>query len=299
LNFFDSEAEVKLDAGPTGAPNVDLRLSFPDLDQGTSIEFKAIGLSQEEIQFFQRATKILPKLSPEIGVLTNHIAVENQHPIPIPTRAERKAHAAAERKRLKALPEHIRNLNGAVIVAHYTEQRYLERVRDRIEISLRQLSNRDECWVALWWSNGAPVLAVHQVLATLDLPANVAGLMLIGAAVAIPVPEIHYYAVMLPRADQNKEEHDLSVLSLENHPLANPIFSAYERSSGVRPTLLVNPRGARGKRQHLLFRDGSRPILPFNLLIGPDPEGIREFTGSTAAHREAAGKGRSFRQGSS
>lgn len=283
LDFFDPEANVELDAGPVpGGTNADLRLTLPEIGQGISIEFKAIGLSEEEIAFFRRSAELLPRLYPEIGVLTNHIAIDNEHPIPIPSRTERKAHAAAERKRVKKLPAHIRNLNGAVIAGHFSEQRYLERVRERIETALRQLPNRDECWVALWWSNGAPTLAVQQVLASLDLPGHVVGLILLGAAVAVPVPEIHYYATMVPQEDFTGREKEPEVVSLEDHPLAESIFDAYERSSGVRPTLLVNPKAVRGKRQHLLFRDGSRPIFPFNLLISPDPEGMREFTASSA-----------------
>lgn len=141
LDFFDPEAKVELDAGPvSGGANADLRLTLPEIGQGVSIEFKAIGLSEEEIGFFHRSSELLPMLYPEIGVSTHHIAINNEHQIPIPSRDERKAHAAAQRKRVKKLPAHIRNLDGAVITAHFTEQRYLERVRRRIEESLRQMA---------------------------------------------------------------------------------------------------------------------------------------------------------------
>jgi hypothetical protein len=287
LDLFDSNAKVELDAGPLpDGPNADLRLSLSTAERGVSIEFKAIGLSEQEVEFFQQSSEILPKLSPDLGVRTNHIAMDNEHPIPVPTRAERRARASEERKRVEQLPARARNLTGAVIAAHYTEQRYLERVRERIETALRQLDPVDECWVALWWSNGAPILAVHQALTTIDLPAHVQGVILVGAAVAFPDPEIHYYAAMLPRGELAGQNENPSVISPDDHPLAGLIFGAFEGSSGVRPTFLVNPVGIRSKRQTLLFRDGNRPIFPFNLLIGPDPDGAREFTGSTTAERE-------------
>jgi hypothetical protein len=282
LDLFDSEAAVELDAGPLpDGPNADLRLSLSTGERGVSIEFKAIGLSEQEVAFFQRSSRLLPKLCPDLGVSTNHIAIDNEHPIRVPTRAERRARASEERRRVKKLPAHARNLTGAVIAAHYTEQRYLERVRERIETALRQLDPADDCWVALWWSNGAPALAVHQALTIIDLPAHVQGVLLLGAAVAFPDPEIHYYAIMLPREELADQSEDFSIVSPDDHPLAGLVFGAFERSSGVRPTFLVDPVGVRSKRQPLIFRDGKRPIFPFNLLIGPDPEGAREFTGST------------------
>ena len=67
------------------------------------------------------------------------------------------------------------------------------------------------------------------------------------------------------------------VVSLEDNPLAEPIYDAFIGSTGVRPTLLLEPTGTRGARAPLLARDGSRGIFPFNLLIGADPPGTSEF----------------------
>lgn len=135
----------------------------------------------------------------------------------------------------------------------------------------------DDSWVALWWSNGAPALSVRQVLSTLDLPKNVLGVILLGAAVAVPVPEIHYYRVVLPWEELTAIEEKPTVFSGENHPLAEPVFEAIEDSTGLRPSLIVNPYGPRRRRQRLLSRDGSRAIHPFNLLIDRDPPEMREF----------------------
>lgn len=278
LRVFDADLAIELDSRSSATgPNVDFRLKAPDLDSGISIEFKAIGLSHAEVTFFKRMAPLLPHMCPESGVLTNHIAFDNPHLPHVPSRAERRANRSQDRRRQKRLPPHIRDLHGAVVAAHDTERHYLKRVQDRIETALRQLSDRDDCWVALWWSNGAPAMAVRQAFMEIDLPKHVLGIMLFGAAVAVPSAEIHYYDVILPRKELDEREFEPPVLSLVDNPLGQPIFDAVQRSASVRPTLLLEPSGIRGQRDPLLVRDGSRPIFPFNLLIAPDPPEVRPF----------------------
>lgn len=278
LRVFDDNLEVELDSRPKRGPNVDFRLTEHSANAGASVEFKAVGLSKAEVAFFQRMAPLLPHLCPESGVLTSHIAFDNPHPPHIPSRAERRRFRRQDRRRQKQLPPHIRDLHGAVVAAHDTEQHYLKRVQARIEMAIRQLSDRDECWVALWWSNGAPAIAVGNAFTAIDLPEHVLGIMLFGAAVAVPSTEIHYYDIILPREELDAGAMETPVLSLEDNPLGQPIFDTFQRSAGVRPTLLLDPAGGpRGRRQPLLVRDGRRPILPFNLLIGPDPPEMRAF----------------------
>jgi hypothetical protein len=280
LRFFDPASEIELDwrPGRTG-PNADFRIREPGR-KAVSIEFKSIGLSDVETAFFRRAAPSLPQLCPESGIATCHVAVENPHPIHIPSRAERRAAAPEDRRRRKKLPAAVRDLRGAVIAAHYTEQKYLERVRNVVQEALRQLHSGDECWVAIWWSNGASALSVQRVLSTIELPRHVLGVMVVGAGIAFPIPAIHYFDQLLPRDELLGAVKDLPVVSLEDHHLADRIFDAFEDSTGVRPTLLLDPHGIRGKRQTLLFRDGSRRIFPFNLLIDRDPPAMRRFAGS-------------------
>jgi hypothetical protein len=286
LRFFDPNSEIELDSRPAKAgPNADFRIREPGSKSGVSIEFKSIGLSDVETDFFLRTAPVLPRLCPDSGISTTHIAFENDHPVPVPSRAERRIFAREDRRRQKKLPPHIRELHGGIVAAHYTEQRYLERVRSVVESALRQLNTRDDCWVAIWWSNGAPALSVQQVLSTINLPSQVLGVMLVGAAVALPVPEIHYYDQRLPREELLNGPIELPVVSLEGNPLAEPIFDAFERSTGVRPSLLLDPHGIRGKRQQLLLRDGSRRIFPFNLLVDADPPEMRDFVARTASDR--------------
>lgn len=278
LRVFEDDLELELDSGTSKhGPNVDFRLKEPGADPGVSVEFKAVGLSKAEVNFFQRMAPLLPELCPESGVLTSHISFDNPRPPYIPNRAERRLARRQDRRRQKRLPPHIRDLHGAVVAAHDTEQHYLKRVQSRIEDALRQLNDQDECWVALWWSNGAPAAAANRALGEIHLPDHVLGIMLFGAAVAVPSAEIHYYDIILPREHLDEWDVESRVLSLEGNPLGQPIFDAFQRSAGVRPTILLGPNGPRGKRQPLLLRDGRRPILPFNLLIGPDPSGDARF----------------------
>ncbi|HSS41186.1 MAG TPA: hypothetical protein VLK37_01390 [Solirubrobacterales bacterium] len=286
LRVFDADLMLELDSGTSASgPNADFRLKAHDSALGISVEFKAIGLSHAEIEFFQRMAPLLPDMCPESGVLTSHIAFDNPRRPHIPSRVQRRANRSQDRRRQKKLPPHIRDLHGAVAVAHDTEHHYLTRVQDRIETALRQLSDRDDCWVALWWSNGAPAIALRQAFTEIDLPEHVLGVMLFGAAVAVPSAEIHYYDIILPRNELDEREIEPPVLSLEDNPLGQPIFDALHCSASIRPTLLQHPVGIRGQRQPLLVRDGSRSIFPFNLLIAPDPPQMRSFvTQSEGSH---------------
>lgn len=285
-------ATVELDGGSLkpGSPRPDLRLKFPALGQSFSVEFKAIGLSAEETALFKKAAAVLPSMVPSFGVADLHIAAQTDQALYAPTREERRKQELENRRNQKRQPAHIRHLNAAAVAAHYTEQRYLERARDRIVDSLRQLPDAEPGWVALWWSNGAPASAIQQLLSTVDLPANILGIFLVGAAVVAPDPEIHYFQFIIPRDDEVREALP-DVVSDVGHPFADKILDQVERSTGVRPTLIVQPRGPRPKRQRLLFRDGARPIFPFNLLLMPDPPGVREavaFEGSAAEEERMA-----------
>lgn len=287
-------ATVELDGGKPkpGSPRPDLRLSFREAGQSLSVEFKAVGLSAQEIALFQKAAVVLPGMVPSFGVANLHIAAQTDQPLYAPTRDERRKQELGNRRNQKRQPAHIRHLNAAAVAAHYTEQRYLERARDRIVESLKQLPGAEPGWVALWWSNGAPASAIQQLLSTVDLPANILGIFLVGAAVVAPDPEIHYFQIIIPRDEEVRGELP-DVVSAVGHPFAGKILDEVERSTGVRPTLIVHPRGPRPKRQRLLFRDGTRPIFPFNLLLIPDPPGVREavtFEGSPADEDLVAGE---------
>jgi hypothetical protein len=93
----------------------------------------------------------------------------------------------------------------------------------------------------------------------------VLGIVVVGAAVFVPDPRIHYFAARLPRIELDAED-ELRVHSLEADATAVPVLRAFEESVGVRAVLLLEPGG----EAPILRRDGSRRIFPFNLLIGHD-----------------------------
>jgi len=134
--------------------------------------------------------------------------------------------------------------------------------------AIRQLPTHDECWVAIYWSNGAPLESVHRTLRSPEIPEHVAGIALVGCGVVFPHPEIHCFTSWLHR---NATEDDNVVVASANagqNDLAELVLKRFERSSGVRATLL-----SFGKDVALL-RDGSQRLLPFNLLLDPDPPGL-------------------------
>jgi hypothetical protein len=248
--------------------HADYRLVVHDTQLGQDIEFKALGLSQDEIAFFKQAAGVLPKLCPDTGTLTLHLMLEDGVSLSDEQIERFKAQAADSPR---DLPEHVRDLRGVVVVAHAGEQRYLERLRDRLVEALQQLPKTEEGWVAFWWTNGAPLDVVVDVMGTIDLPDHLAGVMFVGAGVAVPHSEIHYYTALASR--DAKPHSSWTVQSFAKDELrrdfGQTVLERFESSSGVRPTLIAEPTLDRPRT--LLFRDGSRPILPFNLLVDRDP----------------------------
>jgi hypothetical protein len=266
LPFFGPEAELEMDHGRRpGGPNADFRLMARGSDQGERVEFKAVGLSAAETAFFRGGAKALPRLVPGSGVVTYHLPFSESPRFPTPDEGERELLEADLRRIQSRLPDHARSLRGAVAAGYLTEDAFVGRARARIEAALRQLEGDEEAWVALWWTNGASLLSLRDALAEIRLPDHVLGLMVVGAAVIVPDPRIHYFHARLPRPDLDTEDQ-LPVLSLENDPTALPILSIFERSVGARPILLVSPDG----EVPILDRDGSRRIFPFNFMVGPD-----------------------------
>ncbi len=268
LPFFEPDAEVEMDRGSrTGGPNADFWLAATGSTEGVRVEFKAVGLSTAETSFFRAAAEVLPHLVLGSGVVTYHLPFSASPRFPTPDKREREQQQVDNRRIQSRLPEHVRDLRGAVAAGYLTEDSFVARARVRVEAALRQLEGEEEeAWVALWWSNGASLLSLRDALAQIRLPNHVLGLMVVGAAVIVPDPRIHYFHACLPRPDLDDEDR-LPVFSLEADPTAAPILSIFERSVGARPTLLVSPDDG---EVPILFRDGSRRIFPFNFMVGPD-----------------------------
>lgn len=158
-------------------------------------------------------------------------------------------------------------LSGSVIVAHGTEANYSRRVASRVSQALRQLPAADECWVALYWTNGESAPAIADQIDWSEIPGHIAGIMFVGAVVAFPHHNIDVFVQGLPRDVRSSDERVVES-ALDDH-FAATVLNRVERSTAVRVSML---RGKiRGKRRQILRRDGSERIPPFVLLIDRDP----------------------------
>lgn len=207
-------------------------------------------------------------MCPSWGFATQHIDIDRSGDLYAPSRAERRADELQNRRGMRKLPAGApRDIAAAVVAAHYSEQKYLERARDRVEEAIQQLPKGDDCWVALWWTNGAPLGSMRQLLTTIDFPPHILGIALLGAVVVFPDPEIHYYHFFIPR-DLSEDERP-KVVSLVDHFLAEKILEIVEESSGVRPTLIVHPEGHPSETTESPFSGWAAP--PLSLQPGPGP----------------------------
>lgn len=228
-----------------------------------SIEFKAIGLSDEEAEFCTRVAPVLDEVLPPEGLVTFHAALDVK-PIHIkPAQlAEIHASAAAAAKNVANYPK---GLSGVTVVGHGGEANYTRRMRLRLlnEIA-KQIPPRDEGWAAFYWTNGAPSGSLLRTIQPGDLPPGLAGIILLGDAVAFPCPSMHSFVFISPAGAEST-----ILRSGVDDKFAGRVLQRFEASSGVRADLLSTTDGQ--IRRNLIRRDGSRRILPFNLLMDSDP----------------------------
>jgi hypothetical protein len=105
---------------------------------------------------------------------------------------------------------------------------------------------------------------VQRTIPWPDVPRHVQGFILLGCGVAFPHRQIHCFVRPIPRAVDPRTELEMRSL-VGQERLAELVRDRFEASSGVRATLLTVGR------RDLVVRDGSRRILPFNLLMDRDP----------------------------
>jgi hypothetical protein len=195
--YLETGAQIVLEPARAKGRHPDFRVSSRDgppfafLPLGeasdVSIEFKALGLSDEEAAFCFRATATLRQLRPTAGFMTLHAPLDFVGAVKM-NRAERRDAAKRASQTERRVPEHARGISGVVVVARGTEEPYLHRLRMRLKEALGQLPPHHECWVAFHWSNGAPFHLVAEALRDVALPTNVGGVLLIGSAVVFPIP---------------------------------------------------------------------------------------------------------------
>jgi hypothetical protein len=261
-----ARAEIRLEEGRSGGAHADLRFL---LAAGTadSVEIKTIGLSDQEVRFCRRMAPTLRRMLPQAGMSHVHAPIDGRPPKHVG--ALRRATRRTPGKVARVAPEYPRGLRAAVIVGHGSEDAYNRRVASRTTDALRQLPEGDRCWVAVYWSNGAPIAAMQAAIDWSEIPPRVVGLMLVGQGVAFPHAQVHAFSTTIPR-DGTSHLAGLRVTSQEpdQEDLAALILRLFERSAGVRATLI------RVGSRDLIVRDGSRRVLPFNLLMDPDADEV-------------------------
>jgi hypothetical protein len=284
LELHLSDAELRLEEGKSAGAHADFRFLLRQA-KPLSVEVKAVGLSDEEAEFCERMGPSLPMLLPKEGLGHVHAPVDGDPPKL--NRDTRRFLDREAKRRQRSAPMWARGLHGAVIAAHDSEVSYARRVGQRVAKAARQLPTSDDGWVAIHWSNGAPIQLVRESIPWDEIPDHVHGVFLVGCGVVFPHRQIHCFATPLPRDLPAGAE--LGVISVDpaQDDLATLVLDLFERSSGVRATLLQ----VRG--QKLLLRDGSVRFFPFSLLMAPDPEPLGRHATDAPWMRNRPGRNRS------
>ena len=264
LRVSEQGTLFQLEADRSAGKHADFRFTS-STGVSASIEFKAIGLSDEEYSFCRRVAPAPDFLLPPYGLLTLHAQLDlNRVPLDDSKLAEMHANAA---KASAIVPDYPNGLGGVTIVGHGSEASYNRRLRLRLRNEvLRQIPKSGDAWAAFYWTNGTPISSLISELRWEEFPQGLAGIILLGDAVAFPHANIHSYIFIIPRGAVLGGQKIVSSEVSEN--LARLVAERFENSSGVRPTLLSATENRR--RVELLRRDGSRRIMPFNLLMDKD-----------------------------
>jgi hypothetical protein len=262
--------ELILEADRAAGRHADFVFAATAEEPRHSIEFKAIGLSDIEVDFCRRMAPQLPGLIPRRGIVTTHV-LETDLDLNVARAERRYMHRQAERLE-RNLPSFLRGFAAAVAVGHGTEASYVRRLRNRFGEAIDQLPRDDACWIAFHWTNGAPVALVRQALASLAVPDHIVGILLVGS-VGTPGRLDNYLVWFLAPFDEEGETEWQS----DDVELAKTIFERVNESAGVRPTHMRVPWA--GAMVDFLKRDGSRRIDPYNLVLSPDPEDVIQVGG--------------------
>lgn len=267
--FVETQTIVEMDPGRTAGAQPDLRVVVPDDPSAQYVEIKAVGLSDEEAAFCQRMAPSLASFAPSDGFVTVHSRIE--HSTPDAPRSQRRANRKGTKKQIRSvLPSWPAGVSGASIIAHGNDADYMRRVALRLRDAARQLPTQEECWVAVHWTNGAPMHDIARHIRWGEIPAHVAGLILVGTGAVFPDRTLHGYQLAIPREAEGEhrdfESRDEDPAGAE---LGRLVLDVFERASGVRATLL-RVKSPGGARRTLVLRDGSRRLSPFNLMLDRD-----------------------------
>jgi len=262
----DMELVAEPGRGAGRHPDYALRYST---GERVAVEFKALGLSDEEVAFSQSAKPLLPQLiPPQHGIVTAHI--EGSEIRGWPNRETRRRYKADAARRAKNIHSSTREIAAAVIVAQGLEETYVKRLTYRFHDAFAQLPSDHEWCVGFHWSNGAPREMVRDALSQSEPPENLVGVVFTGS-VAIPGSMENFITFIPPPfgTDRGREEWTSGNQSVD---YAKTIFTRVEESAGVRPTLIRVP--SQGRMRDFLFRGGDQRIFPFNVVLVADPRDL-------------------------
>ena len=230
------------------------------------VEFKALGLSDQERRFCRGWANVMRSLCPPRGLVTFHADIDTD-----PRRLRREELPDMDRVAAQVadlLPPALRSISGTVMVAHGSQERYIQRMVSTICEHLSQVPEAGG-WLALHWGNGAPSNAIREAVQRVDLPEHVFGVMLTGSAIVLD-GTTHHFFMLIPRDAESGPWRGFSRTGLNFEPISR----GFEFSAGVRPSILRVP--INGNLEELLVRDGTESFWPFNLLMDPDPPGVGE-----------------------
>jgi hypothetical protein len=263
---------LRLEPHRRSGKHCDFQFVSLDDKETLNIEFKAIGLSDEEAAFYRRVASYLDPLLPSAGLFHLHTRL-TFNSIPLDAPALSNYHAGATR--WLTHPYYPAGLAGVEVIGHERESNYPRRLRLRLIEALSQVPRNEAAYAAFYWTNAASRETICEHLNWKLIPENILGILLVGDCVAFPHPRIHSYILMIPRDSQSSSGN--LVRSSVSEEDASFVIKRFERSSGLRPVLLTATT-SEGTIE-LLRRDGSRRILPFNLLMSEDPGGNFPRTG--------------------
>jgi len=263
-HFLEADG-VLLDEPVASGRNVDFVFCRADVGF-LPVEFKALGLSDQERRFCRGWAHMLHSLRPPRGLVTLHADINTDpqlfHWQNLPDMYQVAAQVA------EYLPPDLRSISGTVMVAHGDQERYIQRMVSTICEHLSQVPEAGG-WLALHWGNGAPSNVIRDAVQRVDLPEHVFGIMLTGSAVVLD-GTTHHFFMLIPRNVEDGPWRGFSKTGLNFEPISR----GFEFSAGVRPSILRVP--INGNLEEFLVRDGTERFWPFNLLMDPDPPGVGE-----------------------
>ena len=81
LRAMRDDVELRLEEGRSSGAHADLRFITPQAEDATSIEVKAIGLSDDEVAFCRRMARTLQSIVPDEGHVLLHAPIESDAPL--------------------------------------------------------------------------------------------------------------------------------------------------------------------------------------------------------------------------